>query len=131
MPFLETQYKDEKGCLLPKTDLSFTPGKDKMSSVLGYWWKGKEETCVVGEHRDKGLFVAAAGCAADTWCLYRACWLLFYTFYASTGMNFVNIGYRYSGRGKAVRSIILWSIYELHVHYTKSPPSQESTNSPS
>ena len=67
MPFLETQYKDEKGCLLPKTDLSFTPGKDKMSSVLGYWWKGKEETCVVGEHRDKGLSVAAAGCAADAW----------------------------------------------------------------
>lgn len=37
---LEMRYKDDKGCLLPKTDLSFTPGKDEMLSVLGYWWKG-------------------------------------------------------------------------------------------
>lgn len=39
-PMLEMRYKDDKGCLLPKTDLSFTPGKDEMLSVLGYWWKG-------------------------------------------------------------------------------------------
>ena len=79
--------------------------------MWGYRWKGKEETCVVGEHRDKGLSVAAAGCAADAW---------HYTGHAGYSSTLsmqapaciVNIGSQYSGRDKAVRSIT------LHVHYT-------------